>query len=122
MARAPAPVVEEEVAAADDAAMVAGAEEMAAEEPVVVATILKAADGSLILESGDEPEAVEGAEIVEGAPTGETFTADEDGIGRLMVAVLNLVDPENPEGEQAKANFQEGFGGGPAPAEPVTVP
>jgi hypothetical protein len=37
-----------------------------------------------------------------------------------MTAVLDLVDPENPEGEQAKAAFDEGFGAPkaapPAPA------
>ncbi len=107
MARAPAPVAAEEVAAAAPVA----AEEVATEtmdEPVVVATILKAADGSFILETGDAPEMIEGEAM---APAGTAFTADEAGIGKLMTAILDLVDPENADGPAAAANFQEGFTG-----------
>lgn len=114
MARAPAPVEEEVVV--DEAMPV---EEMAPddEQPVVVATILKNADGSFTLQAGDEPEAVVDGEVEPMAPAmGESYAPDEDGIGRLMAAVLDLVDPENPESAQAAANFDEGFGTPPAAA------
>lgn len=107
--------------AAADAAL----EEDAASEAVVVATILRNADGSFTLETGDEPEpeadpTMAPADGAAAAPAGQTFSADEGGIGKLMTAVLDLVDPENAGGAQSQAAFQEGFTGEkpkpPAPA------
>jgi hypothetical protein len=106
---------------------------MDAEAPVeeedpgeVVATILKKADGSFVLEGAAAPmEAGAPPEMgMEGmAPGGEpqTFTPDETGIGDLLTAIHNIIDPENPEGPAAQANFEEGFGGEEeeAPAEPI---
>jgi hypothetical protein len=129
MARAPAaaaPVVAEEpVPAADVAADIALEEEAAGGgAAVVVATILRNADGSYTLETGAGPEAMDSAvmgatpDAEAPAATGQTFSPDESGIGELMTAVLDLVDPENAGGAQAKAAFDEGFNG-PAPAPPV---
>lgn len=105
-----APAVVAEMPATDVAA-----EEEAAGEAVVVATILRNADGSFTLETG-EPEMpmdpAMGAEAT--APAGQTFAADEGGIGQLMTAVLDLVDPANAGGAMAKAAFEEGFSGAPA--------
>ena len=125
MARAPAaaPVaVEEEMPAADMAMADDMAVEEEAAESTVVATILKNADGSYTLETGAGPE--EMAEMPmgmgAGAPApmaaGKTYQADEAGIGELMTAVLDLVDPENAGSPQAAANFAEGFRGPPADA------
>jgi len=121
MARAPLPAaaevaVEEPV---ESAAPVAEAPVDEGAEPVVVATILKAADGSFILETGDEPEAPMADADPMAMPEGKTFTADEDGIGKLMTAVLDIVDPENAEGPAAQASFAEGFGGDEAKAPPA---
>lgn len=109
----------------------AAAEEGMDEEPVVVLTVLKNADGSFVLETGDaEGDAamlVEGAPPAAGgaapapAPAGQNFGADEAGVGALMTAILDVIDPENPESPAAQANFAEGFAG-PAGAEPPAPP
>lgn len=117
MARAPIPAAAEAAAVEEApviAADVAAAEETA--EPVVVLTVLKNADGSFTLETGDEPEMGEGGEAPMAAE-GQSFGADEAGVGKLMTAILDLVDPENPEGPAAAANFQAGFEG----KEPATA-
>lgn len=117
MARAPmmTPAVEEEPVAPSVAADIA-LEEEAAGEAVVVATILRNADGSYTLQTGEGPEMEMGGEEPgeSMAQAGQTFAPDEGGIGQLMTAVLDLVDPENAGGAQAKANFNEGFSGPPA--------
>ena len=103
-----------------DMGMDMGAEPPVDEDPgTVVATILKKADGSFVLEGGDEPEVGP-----DGAPPADMATTEPqtfDDIGDLMTAVHNLIDPENPEGPQAQANFEEGFGPTEeeAPAEPI---
>jgi hypothetical protein len=128
MARAPAaaaPEVVVEEPAADVAADIALEEEAAGGgEAVVVATILRNADGSYTLQTGAGPEAMDSAamgatpDAEAPAATGQTFTPDEDGIGQLMTAVHELIDPDMEGGAQAKAAFNEGFSG-PAPAPPA---
>lgn len=114
MARAPAPVAEDPAAqVAADVAL----EEEAAGEAVVVATILRNADGSYTLETGEGPE-MDPAMAEPTAAMGQTFPPDEGGIGQLMTAVLDLVDPENAGGAQAQANFSAGFAG-EEPAAPM---
>lgn len=125
MARAPATAVPTEPVAQEPLPPVAAdvaLEEEAAEEPLVVATILRNADGSYILETGDEAEIDPAMAPEDGAlpPTGQTFSADEGGIGKLMTAVLDLVDPEATGGALSQAAFQEGFAGKePAPSAPA---
>ena len=128
MARAPAAaapvVVEEEMPAPDVAADIALEEEAAGGgEAVVVATILRNGDGSFTLETGVGPEQMDSAAMgaTPDAPVsahGQTFSPDEDGIGQLMTAVHELIDPDMEGGTQAKAAFDEGFNG-PAPPAPV---
>lgn len=108
MARAPQAVAE---------VVEAPVEEMAVEEtdaPVVVLTLLRNADGSYVLQAGDEPEMVEGGEPM-AMPEGQSYPPDEAGVGALMTAILDMVDPENSSGPQAQANFTEGYGAEEAP-------
>lgn len=119
MARAPAtaapgiPAAAPAVEPLPDVTADVALDEEGADEPVVVATILRNADGSFILETGDEPEIDSAMAPEEGAvaPAGQTFSADEDGIGKLLTAVHELVDPENSGGAQSQAAFQAGFAG-----------
>lgn len=116
MARAPQampPVAPEEDPALMDpgAADVGAGDDMATEgegAPVVVATILRNADGSYMLQPGDEPE---GDDV---APTGQSFPADDTGVGQLLTAIHGLVDPDNAEGPKAVERMNEGYGGPPA--------
>jgi hypothetical protein len=127
MARAPAAapeaVVEESAPAANVAADIALEEEAAGGgEAVVVATILRNADGSFTLQTGDEgPEMMDsaamGATPEAEAATGQSFGADQ--IGELMTAVHELIDPDTEGGAQSKANFDEGFGTPPPAPAPV---
>ena len=108
--------------AADVAADIALEEEAAGGgEAVVVATILRNGDGSYTLETGAGPEAMDSAAMgaTPEASAGQTFSPDEDGIGQLMTAVHELIDPDMEGGTQAKAAFDEGFNGPAPPAAPV---
>jgi len=106
----------------DDMAMEAPVEE---EDPgEVVLTVLKKADGSFVLEGAGAPADMGGLPPEPGmegaAPAGpepQTF----DDVGDLLTAIHNLVDPANPEGPQAQADFEAGFNGpeGEETAEPI---
>lgn len=115
MALAPIPAAAP--AASDDAPMPAAAAAGAdmgdeGEGDTVVCTVLKKADGSFVLEMGDEPEAGEDGAEPAPAAEGQTFQPDETGIGKLLMAIHNVVDPENAEGPAAAKNLQAGFDGG----------
>jgi hypothetical protein len=123
-AAAPVAPVEEEVPVDMAAPVDAPVEDVPEEEATVVATILKNADGSYTLESGagdmEMDPAMAGGEAA-AMPAGQSFPADEGGIGQLMTAILDLVDPEATGGAASQAAFAEGFGGEEAevPVAPV---
>lgn len=120
MARAPIaaaapPVAGDDAAAAPAATAMPAADDMSGEDDddagTVLCTVLKKADGSLVLQMGDEPEAGDDGTEPMPAAEGQTFQPDESGIGKLLVAIHNVVDPENAEGPAAQANFKAGFDG-----------
>jgi len=74
----------------------------------VLFTVMDNGDGSFTLQDGDEPESVEGGEIVEGEPSGESF----DDPGALLKAILGKIETAM-SGEEGSAdeNFDAGFTG-----------
>lgn len=120
MARAPAaaapmpaddPAMDAGAPPVDDAAM--PADEGAEDQPQVLCTIAMTADGTFTLFQGDEPEAMHGGEeAAEGEDMGGAPAQTFDSIGKLLKAVLDIVQTAADGGESGADQMRAGYAEG----------